>query len=103
MFASLAGSLYATTLSSSVLEILILLLIQVVTMVIVGGMGSIWGPFWSQPSDRSLRNVRSGKVQYHRQRSYFDFGAYLSSGSSHGPFSLYQRWKSVLIVPPQKN
>jgi branched-chain amino acid transport system permease protein len=108
MFASLAGSLYAHYIVFiSPRNFDFYYSIQVVTMVIVGGMGSIWGAFFGA----GLLTVLSEILHVAEKFNIIANGViltlvliFLPEGVAVGLFSLYQRWKiSSLIIPPQKN
>jgi len=72
LYASLAGSLYAHALNFIAPSSFdIMFSIKLVTMVVVGGMASIWGRFWARRRSRFCRNswpssrIRGGDLRRH--------------------------------------
>lgn len=102
VFASLSGSLYAHYLTFiSPRSFDFYYSIQVVTMVIVGGMGSIWGAFFGA----GLLTVLSEILQVAEKYNIIAYGAiltlvliFLPEGILVGTYNLYQRHKIAALI-----
>ena len=102
IFASLSGSLYAHYLTFiSPRSFDFYYSIQVVTMVIVGGMGSIWGAFFGA----GLLTVLSEVLQVAEKYNIIAYGViltlvliFLPEGILVGTYNLYQRHKIATLT-----
>jgi len=106
MFASVSGSLYAhyiTFISPSTYDFYYS--IQVVTMVIVGGMGSLWGPLFGAAILTSISEALHVAKQYH----IIAYGMFLSliiiflpEGILVGIQNFYRRRKAQKLILAEK-
>ncbi|UCF57889.1 MAG: branched-chain amino acid ABC transporter permease [Deltaproteobacteria bacterium] len=106
MFASVSGSLYAhyiTFISPSTYDFYYS--IQVVTMVIVGGMGSLWGPLFGAAILTSISEALHVAKQYH----IIAYGMFLSliiiflpEGIVVGIQNFYRRRKAQKLILAEK-
>lgn len=106
MFASVSGSLYAhyiTFISPSTYDFYYS--IQVVTMVIVGGMGSLWGPLFGAAILTSISEALHVAKQYH----IIAYGVFLSliiiflpEGILVGIQNFYRRRKAHKLIIAEK-
>ncbi len=102
IFASLSGSLYAHYLTFiSPRSFDFYYSIQVVTMVIVGGMGSIWGAFFGA----GLLTVLSEVLHVAEKYNIIAYGViltlvliFLPEGILVGTYNLYQRHKIAALI-----
>jgi len=107
MFASLAGSLYAhyiTFISPRSFDFYYS--IQVVTMVIAGGMGSVWGSFFGS----GLLTVLSEILHVAEKYNIIAYGAiltlvlvFLPEGILVGLYNLYQRRKIAALIERERD
>ncbi len=102
IFASLSGSLYAHYISFiSPRSFDFYYSIQVVTMVIVGGMGSVWGAFFGA----AFLTVLSEILHVAEKYNIIAYGAiltlvliFLPEGILVGFYNLYQKWKIKTLI-----
>jgi branched-chain amino acid transport system permease protein len=102
IFASLSGSLYAHYISFiSPRSFDFYYSIQVVTMVIVGGMGSVWGAFFGA----ALLTVLSEILHAAEKYNIIAYGTiltlvliFLPEGILVGFYNFYQRWKMKTLM-----